>query len=77
MERRRLTDFDVYPEAMTAYMRYYGPHFNKKLCEFAVGKMEVEDKEGNIYSANSFSVAAKNEQDAIEQVKNYIRKMLT
>lgn len=36
-----------------------------------------EDKEGNIYSANSFSVAAKTERDAIEQVKNYIRKMLT
>ena len=35
-----------------------------------------EDKEG-ICSVCGFSVAAKNEQDAIEQVKNYIRKMLT
>ena len=47
MERRRLTDFDIYPEAMTIYMRYYGPHFNKKLCQFAISKMEKEDEKGN------------------------------
>lgn len=35
-----------------------------------------EDKE-DICSICSFSVAAKTERDAIEQVKNYIRKMLT
>ena len=55
MERRRLTDFDVYHEALTAYMRYYGPHFNKKLCEFAVSKMEVEDKEGNVKPLKPFT----------------------
>lgn len=39
MEKRRLTDFDVYPEAMIVYMRNYGPHFNRKLYEFAASLM--------------------------------------
>lgn len=42
--RRRLTDFDTYPEAMLLYMRHNGPHFNKKLCDFAVSKMTKWDK---------------------------------
>lgn len=32
------------PEDMEQYMSFYGLHFNKKLCEFAVGMMEKEDK---------------------------------
>lgn len=30
------------PEAMVAYMRHYGPHFNRKLFEFAVSLMTKE-----------------------------------
>lgn len=41
MERRRLTDFDEYPRAMRIYMRNYGPHFNRKLCDFATSLMTV------------------------------------
>ena len=37
------TDYDIKPEAMINYMRYYGPHFNKKLCDFAVSLMKNED----------------------------------
>ena len=37
--RTNFTQYDEYPEAMLAYMRHYGPHFNKKLCSFAVSKM--------------------------------------
>ena len=40
MERVNFTQYDVYPEAMLIYMRNYGPHFNKKLCDFAVSKMK-------------------------------------
>lgn len=29
------TTYDVKPEAFVNYLRYYGEHFNKKLCEFA------------------------------------------
>ena len=32
------------PEGMEQYMSYYGMHFNKLLCEFAVSKMQREDK---------------------------------
>lgn len=40
MERVNFTQYDVYPETMLIYMRNYGPHFNKKLCDFAVSKMK-------------------------------------
>ena len=32
------------PSDMEQYMSFYGLHFNKKLCDFAVGMMEKEDK---------------------------------
>lgn len=41
MRRVNFTDYDIKPEGMIAYMQNYGPHFNKKLCEFAVGRMET------------------------------------
>lgn len=31
--------YDIKPEGMTAYLRYNGYHFNKKMCEFAVRQM--------------------------------------
>lgn len=37
--RDNFTRYDEYPEAMLIYLRNYGPHFNRKLYEFAVGKM--------------------------------------
>lgn len=39
MERTDLTQYDIKPEAMVNYLRYNGPHFNKKLLEFAVSNM--------------------------------------
>lgn len=30
-----LTEYDIKPPEFLNYLRYYGPHFNKKLCEFA------------------------------------------
>ena len=35
-----LTQFDIKPEAMINYLRYNGPHFNHKLCDFAVSLMK-------------------------------------
>ena len=40
MQNTDLTQYDIKPEGMVNYLRYNGPHFNKKLCEFAVGFME-------------------------------------
>lgn len=42
MRRVNFTQFDEMPEAMVAYMRHYGPHFNRKLFEFAVSLMTKE-----------------------------------
>ena len=39
MERQNFTQYDEYPRGMIVYMRNYGPHFNKRLCDFAVSKM--------------------------------------
>ena len=35
----RLDLYDDRPTSMKRYLKYYGEHFNKKLCEFAVSKM--------------------------------------
>ena len=34
------TEYDIKPEGFINYLRYYGPHFNKKLCEFACKQMQ-------------------------------------
>ena len=39
MTNTDLTQYDIKPESMINYLRYNGPHFNKKLLDFAVGKM--------------------------------------
>lgn len=43
MDRTDLTQYDIKPEAMVNYLRYNGPHFNKKLLDFAVSKMTKKD----------------------------------
>ena len=43
MERTDLTQYDIKPEAMINYLRYNGPHFNKKLVEFAAQNMKKEN----------------------------------
>ena len=45
MHRTNFTDYDEYPQAMLIYMRHYGPHFNRKLCDFATHLMTVKDKD--------------------------------
>ena len=40
MKRESLDMYDDRPREMTAYLRNYGWHFNKKLCEFAISKMK-------------------------------------
>lgn len=38
--REDFTEYDVKPKAFINYLRYYGPHFNKKLCDFACEQFE-------------------------------------
>lgn len=37
------TEYDIKPEAFVNYLRYYGPHFNKKLCAFACERFKDSD----------------------------------
>lgn len=37
------TTYDIKPEAFVNYLRYYGEHFNKKLCEFACSQMPKQE----------------------------------
>lgn len=46
MKRDSLDTYDIRPQAMTNYLRYYGMHFNKKLCDFAVSKMFKRNSQG-------------------------------
>ena len=73
MRRTNFTQFDEWPEAMIVYMRHYGPHFNRKLCDFAVSLMTktVNGKETPITPIsredteailNRYSVKLKNNQ---------------
>ena len=39
MNRIPLDVYDDKPTSMKRYLKYYGQHFNKKLCEFAISKM--------------------------------------
>jgi len=40
MVRKSLDLYDDRPTSMIRYLKYYGQHFNKKLCDFAVSKMK-------------------------------------
>lgn len=46
MYRKSLTSYDEYPYEMMVYLRNNGPHFNRKLCEYAVSFMEVKNDNG-------------------------------
>ena len=39
MNRIPLDIYDDKPTSMKRYLKYYGQHFNKKLCDFAISKM--------------------------------------
>jgi len=70
MERTSLVQFDEYPREMLVYMRNYGPHFNRKLYEFAVNNMTrmVDGKEVKI---NPYT---KENVDSILQAHNVVVK---
>lgn len=50
--------YDDRPPSMKRYLKYYGQHFNKALCEFAVSKMKhgkqplTKERVDDILSAN-------------------------
>lgn len=71
MVRDNFTKYDEYPEAMLIYLRNYGPHFNRKLFEFAVDNMTkwIDGKEQNIKIITKESVHEILQNNGIE-IKN-------
>lgn len=51
-----------------------GRSINDDITYLTDKSLTIDDEDGNVSSINYFSVKAKNEQDAIEKVKSYIRK---
>lgn len=64
MEKINLTILDKRPEGMLNYLAYNGPHFNKKLCNFAVSRMK--DRNGQIELMNKEYVDSLLERNNIQ-----------
>lgn len=41
-----MNQYDIIPEELRKYLANFGPHFNKKLCEYAVSLMLKEGADG-------------------------------
>ncbi len=54
-----LTEYDIKPKEFINYLRYYGPHFNKKLCDFACGEKKEYDKESLDVLLKSYNIKLK------------------
>ncbi len=54
------TEYDIKPEGFINYLRYYGPHFNKKLCEFACSNLPKKEynreKLDNLLQTNNIEI---------------------
>ena len=62
-----LTQYDIKPEGMINYLRYNGPHFSKRLAEWAISKMK---KNGKTLQATSKQEIDKVMQQLNIQVNN-------
>lgn len=63
-----LTVYDIKPKEFTNYLRYYGQHFNKKLCEFACEQLDKHDytkeKVEQLLKANNITIKSSQLYDA-------------
>lgn len=59
-----LTEYDVKPKEFVNYLRYYGSHFNKKLCEFACEQLDKSEytKEKVEHLLKSYGITLKDAQ---------------
>lgn len=59
-----LTEYDVKPKEFVNYLRYYGSHFNRKLCEFACEELQSDHytKENVEQLLKAHSITLKNAQ---------------
>ena len=58
--KQDLTEYDIKPKEFINYLRYYGPHFNKKLCEVACSflpkKTYTKDKIESLLKNNGIEI---------------------
>lgn len=60
------TIYDIKPEAFVNYLRYYGEHFNKKLCEFACKQFPKHE-----YSKEKLDILLQSHNVEIKNAKLY------
>jgi len=70
MDKTDLTQYDIKPEGMINYLRYNGPHFNKKLLDFACSKMKKESGSRSI----AIVPYTKEQVDRMLQTNNIVLK---
>lgn len=70
MDKTDLTQYDIKPEGMINYLRYNGPHFNKKLLDFATSKMKKESGSRSI----AIVPYTKEQVDRMLQTNNVVLK---
>lgn len=63
------TEYDIRPKDFENYLRYYGPHFNKKLCEFACNNLKsteyTKEKVTQLLNANGIELKKAKLHDAV------------
>lgn len=63
------TKYDIKPEGFINYLRYYGQHFNKKLCEFACSQLSNNDynkeKVDKLLKSNNLTIKNAKLEDAV------------
>ena len=60
------TEYDIKPESFLNYLRYYGQHFNKKLCEFACSALPKQE-----YTKEKLDSLLKSHNVEIKDLKLY------
>ena len=60
------TEYDIKPGEFLNYLRYYGPHFNKKLCDFACKQLPKRE-----YSKEKLDILLQSHNVEIKNSKLY------